>query len=499
VATEVDGYLDHAVDESNDQIRARVEKLQRLRAMGIDPFGQRFEVSHKAAEVVNRFEDLDGSEVSVAGRIMAKRGHGKVTFLDLHDLSGRVQVYAKSDNVGPEHYELVRSIDIGDIVGARGTVFRTRTGEVTINLVQLTMLSKSLRPLPEKWHGLQDVELRYRQRYLDLIVNPEVRDIFIKRSKIVRYMREYLDSHGFLEVETPMMHPIPGGAAARPFITHHNALGIDLYLRIAPELYLKRLLVGGLERVYEINRNFRNEGISTRHNPEFTMAEIYQAYADYTDMMRLAEDLISYIAKSVLGTTVILHKGREVDLAPPWRRITMIDAVKEWTGIDFECIESDEQAREICRNMGIELRGDESKWKCLNEIYDSKADECIVEPTFVTHHPVEVSPLAKESKDRPGFTDRFEIFVCGQELGNAFTELNDPIVQKERFLLQAAARKAGDEEAHQMDEDYIRALQYGMPPAGGLGIGVDRLVMLLTGCESIRDVLLFPQMKPRVE
>lgn len=499
MASEVDGKLEHAMDESNDLIKARLEKMEQLRSKGIDPFGRRFSVSHKAADVVSGFDEIEGSEVSVAGRIMARRGHGRVTFLDLRDLSGRIQIYAKSDNIGEDQYELVRGLDIGDIAGIRGTVFRTRSGEVTVSLAELTVLSKSLRPLPEKWHGLQDVELRYRQRYLDLIVNPEVRGVFVKRSMIVRYMRQYLDSHGFLEVETPMMHPIAGGAAARPFVTHHNALDMDLYLRIAPELYLKRLLVGGLERVYEINRNFRNEGISTRHNPEFTMAEIYQAYADYTDMMALTEDMVSYIAEAVLGTRVIVYQGKEVDLSPPWRRVTMVDAVKEWTGVDFRAIDTDEQARNVCCDLGIELQGSESKWKCLNEIYDVKADENLIQPTFVTHHPVEVSPLAKESEDCPGFADRFEVFVCGQELGNAFSELNDPIDQRERFIRQVAAREAGDEEAHQMDEDYIRALQYGMPPAGGLGIGVDRLVMILADSDSIRDVLLFPQMRRRVD
>jgi lysyl-tRNA synthetase class 2 len=390
-------------------------------------------------------------------------------------------------------------MDIGDIVGVRGTVFRTRRGEVSVSLSSFTLLCKALRPLPEKWHGLQDVELRYRHRYLDLIVNPEVREVFVRRSLIVRYIREFLDARGFLEVETPMMHPIPGGAAARPFVTHHNALDIDLYLRIAPELYLKRLLVGGLERVYEINRCFRNEGVSTRHNPEFTTVEVYQAYADYTDMMTLTEHMIAFVAESVLGTRLISYGGKEVDLTPPWRRVTMVDAVKEWIGVDVARLESDEQAREVCSRMGIELRGDETRWKCLNELYEAYADDRIVQPTFVTHHPVEVSPLAKRSATEPGFADRFEIFICGQELGNAFTELNDPMDQRERFVLQAAERAAGDEEAHHMDEDYVRALEYGMPPAGGLGIGVDRLTMLLTDSASIRDVLLFPHMRPRTD
>lgn len=494
-----DASLGLGDSELNDQVQVRLDKMQQLRAKGIDPFGQRFVVSHKTAEIVGGFDSLEGSTVSIAGRVMAKRGHGKATFLDLRDLSGRIQVYAKADELGDEQYQALEDMDIGDILGVSGSVFRTRTGEVTVKMSSFVLLSKSLRPLPDKWHGLQDVELRYRQRYLDLIVNPESRDIFVKRTKIVHYMREYLNSHGFLEVETPMMHVIAGGAAARPFVTHHNALDMDLYLRIAPELYLKRLLVGGFERVYEINRNFRNEGVSTRHNPEFTMAEMYQAYADYTDMMKLAEEMVAYIAQAVLGTCQIVYRGHEIDLTPPWRRITMVDAVSEWTGVDFRAIDSDEQARNVCAQMGIELRGDESKWKCLNEVYELKSDENLIQPTFVTLHPVEVSPLAKESKDHPGFTDRFEIFVGGQELGNAFTELNDPIDQRERFVHQVEARAAGDDEAHQMDEDYVRALQYGMPPAGGMGIGVDRLVMLLTDCDSIRDVLLFPLMRPRVE
>lgn len=491
------GELD--MEDINDLVRARMEKLQLWRARGVDPFGIRYEVTHRAAEVVDGFDKLEGSIVSIAGRVMAKRGHGRAAFLDIRDLSGKIQLYASVDELGEELYQLLLELDIGDIVGVKGKVFRTRRGEVSVNLSSFTLLSKSLRPLPEKWHGLQDVELRYRQRYLDLVVNPEVRELFVKRSLIVRYIREFLDARGFLEVETPMMHPIPGGAAARPFVTHHNTLDIDLYLRIAPELYLKRLLVGGLERVYEINRCFRNEGISTRHNPEFTTVEVYQAYADYTDMMSLTENMVAFVAESVLGTPVISYGGKEVDLTPPWRRVTMVDAVKEWTGIDFNELESDAQAREICSRQGIELKGNESKWKCLNELYEAHADYRIVQPTFVTHHPVEVSPLAKKSAADPDFADRFEIFICGQELGNAFSELNDPIDQKERFVSQVAERAAGDEEAHLMDEDYVRALEYGMPPAGGLGIGVDRLTMLLTDSPSIRDVLLFPQMRPRTD
>jgi len=483
----------------NDQVKARMEKLQLWRTKGLDPFGTRYEVTHRAAEVVDRFDELEGSIVSVAGRVMAKRGHGRAAFLDIRDLSGKIQLYAGVDELGEEQYQLLLEMDIGDIVGVRGTVFRTRRGEVSVSLSSFTLLCKALRPLPEKWHGLQDVELRYRHRYLDLIVNPEVREVFVRRSLIVRYIREFLDARGFLEVETPMMHPIPGGAAARPFVTHHNALDIDLYLRIAPELYPKRLLVGGLERVYEINRCFRNEGVSTRHNPEFTTVEVYQAYADYTDMMTLTEHMIAFVAESVLGTRLISYGGKEVDLTPPWRRVTMVDAVKEWIGVDVARLESDEQAREVCSRMGIELRGDETRWKCLNELYEAYADDRIVQPTFVTHHPVEVSPLAKRSATEPGFADRFEIFICGQELGNAFTELNDPMDQRERFVLQAAERAAGDEEAHHMDEDYVRALEYGMPPAGGLGIGVDRLTMLLTDSASIRDVLLFPHMRPRTD
>ncbi len=487
------------MEDINDLVRARMEKMQLWRARGVDPFGVRYEATHRAAEIVDRFDELEGSTVSIAGRVMAKRGHGRAAFLDIRDLSGKIQLYASVDDLGEEQYQLLLEIDIGDIIGVKGKVFRTRRGEVSVSLSSFTLLCKALRPLPEKWHGLQDVELRYRHRYLDLVVNPEVREVFVKRSLIVRYIREFLDARGFLEVETPMMHPIPGGAAARPFVTHHNTLDTDLYLRIAPELYLKRLLVGGLERVYEVNRCFRNEGVSTRHNPEFTTVEVYQAYADYTDMMSLTENMIAFVAESVLGTQVISYGGREVDLTPPWRRVTMVDAVREWTGIDINQLESDAQAREVCSRLGIELTGNESKWKCLNELYELHADDRIVEPTFVTHHPVEVSPLAKKSAADPGFADRFEIFICGQELGNAFTELNDPIDQRERFASQVAERAAGDEEAHLMDEDYVRALEYGMPPAGGLGIGVDRLAMLLTDSPSIRDVLLFPQMRPRTD
>ncbi|MBO8136976.1 MAG: lysine--tRNA ligase [Desulfotomaculum sp.] len=485
------------MEELNELIRVRREKLDELRENGIEPYGEKFEVTHYALEIIDRFEELEGQKVRIAGRIMAKRGHGKASFANLQDATGRIQIYGRLNDMGEEAYSMFEKLDIGDIIGLEGTVFKTRRGEVTVAVTEFTMLAKSLRPLPEKWHGLKDVDLRYRQRYLDLTVNPEVRNTFVVRSRIVREIRNYLDNLGFLEVETPMMHPIAGGAAARPFITHHNALDMNLYLRIAPELYLKRLLVGGFDKVYEINRNFRNEGISTKHNPEFTMLELYQAYGDVEDMMSLTEDMISSVAQKVLGTTKITYGEEEIDLSPPWKRLPMLEAVKQHSGLDFNIITTDEEARKKAKELQLEIEGNETWGDVLNKVFEEFVEPKLIQPTFILDYPVEISPLAKRKKDQPRLTYRFELFIYGRETANAFSELNDPIDQRQRFENQLKKRKAGDEEAHMMDEDYIQALEYGMPPAGGLGIGIDRLVMLLTNSQSIRDVILFPLMKPR--
>ena len=484
--------------ELNELMRVRRNKLEELREQGIEPYGRRFPVTHHARDIIENFEQLEGQPVVIAGRLIGKRTHGKASFGDLLDISGRIQIYVRSDKAGEAAYNFFLRLDIGDIIGVEGTVFRTRRGEISVEATSLILLSKSLRPLPEKWHGLKDVDLRYRQRYVDLIVNPEVRQVFILRTRIVRAIRQYLDARGFLEVETPMMHPIPGGAAARPFITHHNALNLKLYLRIAPELYLKRLLVGGLEKVYELNRSFRNEGISTKHNPEFTMLELYQAYADYQDMMALAEDLISYVAETVLGRKLISYQGEEIDLTPPFPRIPMLEAIKMYTGADFgEIWGEDEAARKLAQKLGIDISPAASWGQAVTEVFEELVEPRLIQPVFITGYPVEVSPLAKRSPENPSLTDRFELFIYGREMANAFSELNDPLDQRERFLQQLAERERGDQEAHMMDEDYLQALEYGMPPAGGMGIGIDRLVMLLTDSASIRDVLLFPTMRFR--
>lgn len=481
--------------EVNELMQARRNKLEQLIQERIDPYGGRFVRTHTAKEILDNFEEIEGKSVVLAGRIIAKRGHGKAGFANLQDLSGVIQIYGRLDDLGGEKYKLFQKLDIGDIVGVEGTVFKTRKGEVTIALKDISMLSKSLRPLPEKWHGLKDIDLRYRQRYVDLIVNPDVRNTFIVRSRVIRSIRDFLNERGFLEVETPMMHPIAGGAAARPFVTHHNALDMDLFLRIAPELYLKRLLVGGFEKVYEINRNFRNEGISTRHNPEFTMLELYQAYADYTDMMNLTEELISSVSKEVLGTTSVHYMGNDIKLDAPWTRMTMLEAIEKYSEVDFSGMDFDE-AKSKAEELGIEVDECKTTGDVLNEVFEQKVEPNLIQPTFIMDYPVEISPLAKRKKDNLKLTYRFELFIFGCEVANAFSELNDPIEQKKRFLEQLKKRQAGDEEAHVMDEDYIRALEYGMPPAGGLGIGIDRLVMLFTNSPSIRDVILFPLMKP---
>jgi lysyl-tRNA synthetase class 2 len=480
----------------NELLLVRRKKLEELREKGIDPFGGKFNRTHYAEQIIDQFDQIENQKVSIAGRIMAKRNMGKATFVHIQDVSEKIQAYVRINEVGTEQYELFIHFDIGDIIGVAGKVFKTQKGEISVWADAVTLLSKSLRPLPEKWHGLKDVELRYRQRYVDLIVNPEVRKVFVTRSRIVRTMRNYLDNLGFLEVETPMMHPIPGGATARPFITHHNTLDMDLYLRIAPELYLKRLLVGGLEQVYEINRSFRNEGISTKHNPEFTMLELYQAYADYEDMMNLTENMIAAVAQEVLGTTKFEYQGQSIDLTPPWTRITMLDAVKKYTGVDFASIDSDEKARNSAAKLGIKIEAKATRGNIINEVFEKFVEPKLIQPSFITDYPIELSPLAKRKSEDPAYTCRFELFIYAREMANAFSELNDPIDQEQRFRNQVEQRTAGDDEAHRMDEDYINALEYGMPPAGGLGIGIDRLVMLLTNSSSIRDVLLFPQMKP---
>lgn len=489
-------------EEVNDQIQVRREKLEELRKKGIDPFGKRFERTHLSGDLVRKYGEMDNEQleeislhVALAGRIMTKRIKGKVGFAHIQDLQGQIQIYVRKDNVGEDAYELFKKSDLGDIIGVTGLLMKTKVGELSIKVEKFELLTKSLRPLPEKYHGLKDVEQRYRQRYLDLISSPESKKTFITRSLIIQSMRRYLDDHGYLEVETPMMHAIPGGAAARPFVTHHNALDMELYMRIAIELHLKRLIVGGLEKVYEIGRVFRNEGISTRHNPEFTMIELYEAYADFKDIMSLTENLIAYIAEDVLGTTTIQYGEHEIDLKPKWKRIHMVDAIKEYTGVDFWKEMSTEEARRLAREHNVEITENMLYGHIVNEFFEQKVEEKLIQPTFVYGHPVEISPLAKKNEEDPRFTDRFELFIVGREHANAFTELNDPIDQRERFEAQLKEREQGNEEAHMMDEDFLEALEYGMPPTGGLGIGVDRLVMLLTNSPSIRDVLLFPLMR----
>ena len=484
--------------ELNELMKSRRQKLDNLVSQGLNAFGQKFERTHNAAEIRDNFDQLEGQEVTVAGRVMATRGHGKAGFAQIQDMSGQIQIYGRVNDLG-DQYELFSTLDIGDIVGVRGDVFRTRTEEITVAVKDLQLLCKSLRPLPEKWHGLKDVELRYRQRYVDLIVNPEVKEVFILRSRIIKAIRDFLDSKDFLEVETPTMHTIAGGAAARPFITHHNALDMDLYLRIALELHLKRLLVGGFEKVYEIGRIFRNEGISTKHNPEFTMLELYQSYADYTVMMQLVEQMVAYLADTVLGSREITYQGQKIDLTPPWTRLTMLEAIEKYVGIDFSAVEDTDQEAlgQIAGQFDIKTEGPINKGNLINEVFENSVEPLLIQPTFIMDYPIEISPLAKRKSDDPNFTYRFEAFIGAFELANAFSELNDPIDQKERFEKQMVLRAAGDDEAHAMDEDFLRALEYGMPPAGGLGIGIDRLIMVLTDSASIRDVILFPTMRLR--
>ncbi|MGI1692006.1 lysine--tRNA ligase [Thermoanaerobacter uzonensis] len=485
-------------EELNELLRIRREKLNILRNMGIEPYGiDRFERTNVSSDIKNDYENFEGKVVALAGRIMSKRAHGKASFADIQDRDGRIQIYVKYDTVGEKNYEIFKILDIGDIIGVTGEVFKSKTGEITIRVTDFKLLSKSLQILPEKWHGLKDPDLRYRQRYTDLIINPEVREVFLKRTKVIKAIREFLDNRGFLEVETPILHTIAGGAAARPFITHHNALDIDMYLRIALELHLKRLIVGGLEKVYEMGRVFRNEGMDIRHNPEFTLLELYEAYTDYYGMMEITEQLFAYVAQKVNGTTKIVYQGTEIDLTPPWKRITMVDAIKEYVGVDFNEVKTDAEAVEIAKRLNLETKEGMKKGEVIALVFDELVEQHLIQPTFVMDYPVEISPLAKRKQDNPQFTSRFEAFIYGREVANAFSELNDPIDQKERFLEQLKQREAGDEEAHMMDEDFINALEVGMPPTGGLGIGVDRLVMFMTDAYSIRDVILFPTMKPK--
>ena len=485
------------VDE-NELIRVRHEKLKAFEEKGIPPFGKRYETTHHTADVREQYSSLEGEdegeEVRIAGRLMAIRGHGKASFGVLNDRTGSIQIYFKLDVLGEEKYSQFKLLDIGDIIGVVGRPFKTKRGELTVRVEDFDLLSKSLRPLPEKFHGLKDVEIRYRQRYLDLIVNPEVRDVFIKRTEIIKAVRQYLDERGFIEVETPVLSTIAGGAAARPFATHHNALDAELYLRIATELNLKRLIVGGFERVYELGRVFRNEGMDTRHNPEFTTVEIYQAYADYRDLMDVTEGIVRASAERVIGSTKFMYQGVEIDLENT-PRLSMNEAVKRATGADFLTCSTVEEARAMADSIGVEYEQRHGLGGILNAAFEQKVEDSLIQPIFITHHPTEISPLAKRNPDDPRITDRFEYFVFGRELANGFTELNDPIDQRARFEDQLKQREAGDDEAHVMDEDFVRALEYGLPPTGGLGIGIDRLVMLLTDAASIRDVLLFPTMK----
>ncbi|HAR6227340.1 lysine--tRNA ligase [Staphylococcus pseudintermedius] len=493
-------------EELNDQMQVRRQKLQELRDLGIDPFGEKFERTGTAETLKAQWDQYAKEELAeketeshtvIAGRIMTKRGKGKAGFAHVQDLSGQIQIYVRKDQVGDAQFGIWNTADLGDIVGVEGIMFKTNTGELSVKAKSFKLLSKALRPLPDKHHGLQDIEQRYRQRYLDLITNEESTQTFINRSRILQEMRNYLNEKGFLEVETPMMHQIAGGAAAKPFVTHHNALDATLYMRIAIELHLKRLIVGGLEKVYEIGRVFRNEGVSTRHNPEFTMIELYEAYADYKDIMSLTEELVAHIARRVLGTTSVQYGDETINLEPQWRRLHMVDAVKEATGVDFYEVKSDKEAHELAKAHGIEVDDNMKYGHILNEFFEQKVEETLIQPTFIYGHPIEISPLAKKNPEDPRFTDRFELFIVGREHANAFTELNDPIDQRQRFEAQLVEKEQGNDEAHEMDENFIEALEYGMPPTGGLGIGIDRLVMLLTNSPSIRDVLLFPYMRQK--
>ena len=486
------------MSEQGDQREARLAKLKAMQEQGQDPFAEtKYERTHLAETLQEHFEELEGESVTVAGRLMAIREHGKSAFADLADGSGRVQLFARLNELGEEPFAQFRDLDLGDIVGARGSLMKTRSGEVSVLLEEFTLLAKSLRPLPEKFHGLTDVETRYRQRYLDLIVNEEVREVFEKRARMIARLRRSLDERGFVEFSTPSLQPIYGGANARPFTTHHNALDMRLYMRIAPELYLKRLLVGGFEKVYEIGPMFRNEGVDARHNPEFTMLEAYQAYADHEDMMALFEGLVAELAEEVCGGKTFTYRGNEIDVAPPWRRLPLLDAVEEATGVDFKELASDEEARAACAELELGDTEADTWGALLDKAFDRYVQPELIQPTFVVDYPVAISPLAKSKPDEPDTTFRFEPFIGGEELGNAFAELNDPLDQRRRFEQQAAAREAGDEEAHPLDEDFVTALEYGMPPAGGMGKGVDRLAMLLLDAANLREIIAFPLLRAR--
>ena len=492
--------LQELESQFSEQESLRREKLVKLQEEGKDPFDvYKVKRTHSSKQVKDNFEELEGKEVTVAGRIMSKRGQGKVVFSDIYDRDGKIQLFIKIDEVGEEALKQYKTNDLGDWVAATGEVFKTKTGEVSVKVKTVELISKSLKPLPEKWHGLKDPDLRYRQREVDIITNPEVKDTFIKRSQIISGIRSFLDNRGFLEVETPMLATIAGGASARPFITHHNTLDLDMFLRIAPELYLKRCIVAGFEKVYELGRTFRNEGMSVRHNPEFTMIELYQAFADYNDMMELTENMVAEVCKKVNGTTKVTYQGTEIDFMPPWRRITMVDAVKEYAGVDYNEFKYDADAQAVAKEKNLEFSkplNTVTKGEVLNALYEEFCEEHMIQPTFIIDYPVEISPLTKKKRGNEMFTERFEGFVFGRELCNAYSELNDPIVQRERFAQQEKERELGDDEAYMIDEEFMSALETGMPPTGGLGIGIDRLIMFLTDSASIRDVILFPTMKP---
>ncbi|CAH2211832.1 lysine--tRNA ligase [Tepidibacter aestuarii] len=484
----------------NEMLKIRREKLSKLQEMDKDPFKvEKYDLTHHSIDIKDNFEELEGKEVSIAGRLMSKRVQGKASFVDIQDQDGRIQCYVRKDRIGEEDYDLFVTYDIGDIVGIKGEVFKTKKEEISVKANEVKLLSKSLQILPEKFHGLKDPDLRYRQRYVDLIVNPEVKKAFLIRNKATKAIKEYLDNRGYLEVDTPILNTIAGGASAKPFITHHNTLDIDMYLRIANELYLKRLIVGGFEKVYEMGRMFRNEGMSIKHNPEYTCIELYEAYADYKDMMEMTENIVAYAAQNALGTTKINYQGTEIDFTPPWNRMTMQEAVKQYAGVDFDEIKTDEEAVKIAKEKGLEIKPEMTRGHVINDLFEEYAEKHLIQPTFITHHPVEVSPLAKRNPEDPSITNRFEAFVNTWEIANAFSELNDPIDQRGRFMAQLRQRELGDDEAHMLDEDFLNALEVGLPPTGGLGIGIDRVMMLLTNSSSIRDVILFPTMKPIVD